>query len=65
MTLADGPIKTIADLKGKTVGFSVGGFEDALLGVMLESAGLKLSDVKLVNVNFALSPALIAAASTR
>lgn len=60
VVLADGPVKSIADLKGKTVGFSVGGFEDALLGTMLEGAGLKLADVKLVNVNFALSPALIA-----
>lgn len=57
--LDDGPIKTLADLKGKTVGFSVGGFEDALLGAMLKTVGLKLTDVKLVNVNFALTQALI------
>ncbi len=60
VALKGGPIASIADLKGRTVGFSVGGFEDALLRRMLESAGLTLSDVKLVNVNFALSPALIA-----
>jgi len=59
VVLANGPVKTLADLKGKTVGFSVGGFEDALLGAMLEKNGLKLSDVKLVNVNFALSGALM------
>jgi putative hydroxymethylpyrimidine transport system substrate-binding protein len=59
VVLAGGDIKTIADLKGKTVGFSVGGFEDALLKEMLAGAGLSLSDVKLVNVNFALTPALI------
>jgi putative hydroxymethylpyrimidine transport system substrate-binding protein len=41
------------------VGFSVGGFEDAVLGRMLEGAGLSLSDVELVNVNFSLSPALL------
>ncbi|MEO1200876.1 MAG: ABC transporter substrate-binding protein, partial [Pseudomonadota bacterium] len=58
--LADGPISEIADLAGKTVGFSVGGFEDALLGQMLETHGLSLDDVSLVNINFALSPALIA-----
>ena len=58
VVLEDGPIKTIADLKGKTVGYSVGGFETALLKVMLERAGLKLEDVKLVNVNFSLSPSL-------
>ncbi|HYE49111.1 MAG TPA: ABC transporter substrate-binding protein [Azospirillaceae bacterium] len=57
---ANGPVKSIADLKGRKVGFSVGGFEDAMLGAMLESAGLTLKDVTLVNVNFALSPALLA-----
>ena len=59
VALKDGPVQKIADLKGKTVGFSVGGFEDAVLGAMLRTAGLKLEDVKLVNINFALSPSLI------
>lgn len=58
VVLADGPIQSISDLKGKTVGFSVGGFEDAILGAMLEHHGLTLEDVSLVNVNFALSPSL-------
>lgn len=59
VVLADSPITTIADLKGRKVGFSVGGFEDALLGAMLAKNGLTLADVELVNVNFALSPALL------
>lgn len=59
VTLEQSGIDTLADLAGKTVGFSVGGFEDALLGTMLHSVGLSLDDVKLVNVNFALSPALL------
>lgn len=59
VVLRDGPVKSIADLKGKTIGFSVGGFEDALLGRMLAGAGLTLKDVRLVNVNFALSQALL------
>ena len=58
VVLADGPITNIADLKGKTIGYSVGGFETVLLKVMLARAGLTLDDVKLVNVNFSLSPAL-------
>ncbi len=58
VALADGPVKTLADLKGRKVGFSVGGFEDALLGTMLAGEGLKLADIELVNVNFSLSPAL-------
>ena len=59
VVLADGPIKEIADLKDRKVGFSVGGFEDALLKSMLETHGLTLEDVELVNVNFSLSPSLI------
>lgn len=70
-TLIDTPLNTlvaldgkgvagIADLKGKTVGYSIGGFEDALLGAMLEANGLTLSDITLANVNFSLTPALMA-----
>jgi len=59
MVLTDGPIKSLADLKGKTVGYSVAGYETALLGTMLESSGVSLTDVKLVNVNFALTEPLL------
>lgn len=59
MVLADGPIHTLADLKGKTVGYSVQGYETALLGTMLGTVGLKLDDVKLVNVNFSLVESLL------
>ena len=60
LVLEDGPVKTIADLKGRKVGFSVGGFEDALLRAMLARHGLTLDDITLVNVNFSLSPSLLA-----
>jgi len=60
VVLKDGPIKSIADLKGKKVGFSVGGFEDALLQAMLARYDLTLDDIELINVNFSLSPALLA-----
>ncbi|MFO1372828.1 MAG: ABC transporter substrate-binding protein [Candidatus Competibacteraceae bacterium] len=59
MVLKDGPVKTLADLKGRKIGYSVGGFEEALLKTMLAKAGLKMEDVTLVNVNFSLSPALL------
>jgi len=59
VVLKDGPIKTIAHLKGKKVGYSIGGFEDAILGVMLSNVGLSLKDVTLINVNFSLSPSII------
>lgn len=58
VVLADGPIKKIADLKGKKIGFSVAGFEEVILAAMLETYGLKLSDVTLINVNFNLTAAL-------
>ena len=60
VVLADGPVRTVADLAGRKIGFSVGGVEEALLGAMLERHGLALGDVELVNVNFSLSPAILA-----
>ena len=59
LALEDGPIKTLADLKGKKVGYSVAGVEEALLTGMLERYDVKLSDIELINVNFSLSPALM------
>lgn len=59
LVLDESPVKTIADLKGRKVGFSVGGFEDAVLKAMLKPHGLSLSDIELINVNFSLSPALM------
>jgi len=60
VVLKNGPIKSISDLKGKKIGFSVGGFEEALLSGMLEKYNLKMTDVELININFSLSPSLIA-----
>lgn len=60
VVLKSGPIKSLKDLKGKKVGFSVGGFEDALLSAMLKPHGLSLDDIELINVNFSLSPSLLA-----
>lgn len=59
VVLRDGPIKAIPDLKGRKVGFSVGGFEDALLAQMLKPHGLTLKDITLINVNFSLSPSIL------
>jgi putative hydroxymethylpyrimidine transport system substrate-binding protein len=60
LVLDDGPVKTIADLEGRKVGFSVAGVEEALLTAVLAKGGLTLDDVELVNVNWSLSPALMA-----
>lgn len=59
LVLADGPVATPADLKGKKIGFSVAGVEEALLKAVLERHGLALDDVELINVNWSLSPALM------
>lgn len=59
VVLESGPIKSIKDLKGKKIGFSIGGFEDALLKAMLAPHGLTLEDITLINVNFSLSPSIL------
>ncbi|MEM9138571.1 MAG: ABC transporter substrate-binding protein [Pseudomonadota bacterium] len=59
LVLDDGPIKTLADLKDKKVGFSVAGVEEALLSAILEGNGLTMDDIELVNVNWSLSPSLM------
>ena len=59
VVLKNSNIKTLADLKGKKVGYSVIGFEDVLLDTMLHAIGLSNQDVKLVNVNWSLSPSLL------
>jgi putative hydroxymethylpyrimidine transport system substrate-binding protein len=59
IVLQDGPVKSLADLKGKKIGFSVGGFEDALINTMLQRTGLTSKDVTMVNVNFNLVAALM------
>ncbi|MCO7231805.1 MULTISPECIES: ABC transporter substrate-binding protein [Cobetia] len=56
---ADSDIQSIADLKGKRVGYSVGGVEEVLLSTMLQHSGLTLDDITLTNVNFSLTPSLL------
>lgn len=59
LVLKDGPIKEISDLKGKKIGFSVSGVEEAVLGTILNKHGVEMSDIELVNVNWSLSPSLM------
>jgi putative hydroxymethylpyrimidine transport system substrate-binding protein len=59
LVLRDGPVESIADLKGRRVGFSVAGVEEAVLATMLARHDLSLDDVEMVNVNWSLSPALM------
>ena len=58
MVLEKGDIKTLADLKGKKIGIAIAGNEEATIGTMLKQAGVKYSDVKIINVGWALSSSL-------
>ncbi|WP_380178434.1 ABC transporter substrate-binding protein [Kalamiella sp. sgz302252] len=55
----DKNIHTPADLAGKSVGYSVSGIEQATLATMLAHEHQQMAKVKLVNVNFQLTSALL------
>lgn len=59
LVLKDGPIASPADLKGKKIGFSVAGVEEAVLGAVLGNHGVSVDEVDMINVNFSLSPSLM------
>lgn len=59
ITMEKSGIKSMADFKGKKIGFSVSGIEEATLSDMLATGGLTLDDVSMVNVNFQLVSALM------
>lgn len=52
-------VKTMADLKGKTVAYSIDGLDEAILNVMLAKAHLSIPDIHLINVNYNLMQALL------
>ena len=56
----DKRIKTPADLKGKRVGYSVGGTEGATLDTIARDVNIDPKSIKTVNVNFQLTSALMA-----
>jgi putative hydroxymethylpyrimidine transport system substrate-binding protein len=69
-TLIDKPLSTLTalkangvtkltDLKGRKIGYSVAGVEEALISTMLKSVGISLAEVTLVNVNFNLVTSLM------
>lgn len=60
IVLKDGPIKSLADLKGKTIGYSIPGFQDAYVTAILSTVGLSAADVNRVNLNFNLVAPLLA-----
>lgn len=56
---ANSGINSISDLKGKRIGYSTDGVDSAMLRAMLAAHGLNINDVKLVNVNYDLTQALL------
>lgn len=58
MVLDNGKNESLADLKGKKIGISISGNEDATVGTMLAQEGVQLSDVQMINVGWALSSSL-------
>ncbi|MEH1766043.1 MAG: ABC transporter substrate-binding protein [Nostoc sp.] len=50
MVVAQSPIKTVADLKGKKLGANLGGFSEVFVTEMLKTANLTSDDVNLVKL---------------
>lgn len=60
LVLDNSKIKTLADLKGKKIGFAFdGGLVHGTIETMLKPHGLTIKDVKLINVGWSLSTSLI------
>lgn len=59
MYLSESGIKSAKDLKGKKIGYSISGFEEALIHAVTSHAGLSPNDYEKVNVNFNIVPSLL------
>ncbi len=59
MALESSGITEPADLEGTTIGVTGVPSDEAMLGAILEDAGLSLDDVEIVNVGFDLMPSLL------
>ena len=57
--LKDGPIHSLEDLKGKSLGRSSVGTNSITLTTMLKNRGLSTNDVKIISVKFNLTQALL------
>jgi putative hydroxymethylpyrimidine transport system substrate-binding protein len=58
LVLDNGKNDSLADLKGKKIGISISGNEEATLSTMLGQEDVKFSDVQIINVGWALSSSL-------
>ncbi len=58
-SIGERSILTVADLKGKTIGYSGGGVTHVALKTMLEQHHLTLNDVTQINIHYDLTQALL------
>lgn len=56
---ADGPVRSLADLAGRKVGFAVAGVQEMLLAAMLDHNDVSGDDVEQINIGWSISPALM------
>ena len=59
MALGGRGISSLADLKGRKVGISVGGVEEVMLNAMLRAGGVKPGEVEVVRVSYQMVTALL------
>lgn len=57
---ADSEISSVAELKGKTIGYATGSYAQHLLALLLEGEGLTLDDVQSINLSAGDQPAALA-----
>lgn len=55
----DGPVRELADLAGRKVGFAVAGVQEMLLAAMLAENGVAPETIETVNIGWSISPALM------
>lgn len=60
VVLDDGPVRNMADLRGRKVGFAVAGIQEVMLNAMLAHHGMAPEDVDQINIGWSISPALMA-----
>jgi len=56
--LDNNKIKKLSDLKGKKIGISIAGNEEATISTMLKTQGVNYEDVEIINIGWALSASL-------
>ncbi|MFU8863561.1 MAG: ABC transporter substrate-binding protein [Rhodobacterales bacterium] len=59
VVMADGPVQSMADLKGRKVGFAVAGVQEVMLNAMLAHHDMAPDDVEQINIGWSISPALM------